>query len=297
MTTAQEVINIAQSQIGYTEYPPDSNNTKYGEWYGMNYEPWCDMFVSWVFAQADASNLIGGRFAYCPYHERWFRENGLWVDSGAQPGDVVFFGSGIASHIGIVKEAIPGGAITIEGNTSTSSDDNGGAVMERTRYEGGYIRGYGRPQYDGGQPQPEKREKVQYVYNGGGDVYRLYNPNSGMHHYTLGEGERAALIEAGWNDEGIAWKAPKSAEIPVYRMYNPNNGDHFYTQDFGTCESLQEQGWKPEGVPFFTNRGGAPVFRLYNPNSGEHFYTASEGESDNLRNAGWDYEGVAFNCA
>lgn len=146
------------------------------------------------------------------------------------------------------------------------------------------------------EPEQEKREKVQFVYNGGGDVYRLYNPNSGMHHYTLSDGERAALTEAGWNDEGVAWKAPKSAEIPVYRMYNPGNGDHFYTQDFATCESLQEQGWKPEGVPFFTNRDGAPVFRLYNPNSGEHFYTASEGESDNLRNAGWDYEGVAFNC-
>lgn len=147
------------------------------------------------------------------------------------------------------------------------------------------------------QPEPETREKVQYVYNGGGDVYRLYNPNSGFHHYTLSDGERAALAEAGWNDEGVAWKAPRSAEIPVYRMYNPGNGDHFLTQDFATCESLQEQGWGPEGVPFFTNESGSPVFRLYNPNSGEHFYTASVGERDNLRNAGWDYEGVAFNCA
>lgn len=183
MTTAQEVINIAQSQIGYTEYPPDSNNTKYGEWYGMNYEPWCDMFVSWVFAQADASNLIGGRFAYCPYHERWFRDNGLWVDSGAQPGDVVFFGSPIASHIGIVKEPIDGGAITIEGNTSTSSDDNGGAVMERVRYEGGYIRGYGRPKYDGGQ-QPEERiedEDMQCLFQPDGEGYMVWYDGTNLH--------------------------------------------------------------------------------------------------------------------
>lgn len=293
MTTAQEIINIAESQIGYTEYPPDSNMTKYGEWYGMNGEPWCDMFVSWVFAQADASDIIGGEFAYCPYHERWFKDNGLWCDDDPQPGDVVFFGSPIASHIGIVKEPIDGGVISIEGNTSYSSDDNGGAVMERTR-TGGYIRGYGRPQYN---EQPiEEGDKLQYVYNGGGDVYRLYNPSGGMHHYTLSDGESAALVDAGWNYEGVAWKAPKSAEIPVYRMYNPNNGDHLFTQDFATCESLQDAGWKPEGVPFFTNVNGEPVFRLYNPHTSEHFYTADETERDNLRYTGWDYEGVAFNA-
>lgn len=142
----------------------------------------------------------------------------------------------------------------------------------------------------------KETEKVQYVYNGGGDVHRLYNPNSGFHHYTLSSAEKDGLVEAGWNYEGVAWKAQKSAEIPVYRMYNPGNGDHFYTQDYFTCVDLQEEGWKPEGVPFFTNRDGAPVFRLYNPNSGEHFYTAIESESDNLRSEGWDYEGVAFNA-
>lgn len=146
--------------------------------------------------------------------------------------------------------------------------------------------------------QPEKKvNDLQVVYNGGGDVYRLYNPNAGMHFYTLSENERGGLIASGWNDEGVAWTAPKSAEIPVYRMYNPGNGDHLYTQDFNTCCDLQEAGWVYEGVPFFTNVDGAPVYRLYNPNSGEHFYTAREAERNELQYQGWDYEGVAFNCA
>lgn len=153
-----------------------------------------------------------------------------------------------------------------------------------------------------GQPQPEKKvNDLQIVYNGGGDVYRLYNSNEQdenkrKHFYTLSESERDGLVGIGWSYEGIAWTAPKSAEIPVYRMYNRGNGDHFYTQDFATCEGLQEAGWEYEGVPWFTNRDGKPVFRLYNPNSGEHFYTADESERDNLQNQKWDYEGVAFNA-
>lgn len=147
------------------------------------------------------------------------------------------------------------------------------------------------------QPEPERKvDDLQYVYNGGGDVYRLYNPNGGKHFFTLSGGERDNLVNSGWSDEGVAWTAPRSAEIPVYRMYNPGNGDHFFTQDFGTCRDLQDAGWAYEGVPFFTNRDGRPVFRLYNPNSGEHFYTASEAERNNLQFAGWDYEGVAFNA-
>jgi len=145
--------------------------------------------------------------------------------------------------------------------------------------------------------QPTRRDDLQFVNNGGGSVYRVYNPNSGFHHYTLSEAERDGLVAAGWSDEGVAWRAPKSAEFPVYRMYNPGNGDHFYSTSFAECQSLQDAGWSYEGVPWFGNAIGTPVYRLYNPNSGEHFFTTSEGESSSLRNAGWDYEGLAFNAA
>ena len=67
MVTANQILAIAAKEIGYTESPANSNKTKYGAWYGMNGEPWCDMFVSWVGAQAGAQDIIG-KFAYCPYH-------------------------------------------------------------------------------------------------------------------------------------------------------------------------------------------------------------------------------------
>ena len=66
------------------------------------------------------------------------------------------FGKGRASHIGIVEKANKDGTYTtIEGNTSKSSDDNGGAVMRRTRSKS-VIRGFARPAYD-----PEKYTTVK----------------------------------------------------------------------------------------------------------------------------------------
>lgn len=181
MTTAQEIINIAASQIGYTEYPPNSNMTKYGEWYGMNGEPWCDMFVSWVFAQADASNLIGGQFAYCPYHERWFEENNLY-NSIPEIGAIVFFGYPVASHIGIVKEIANDGIYTIEGNTSLASDDNGGAVMQRFRsYDSGYIRGYGIPQYKEKPITDDCEEDMQCLIKPDGQDYMVWYDGNRLH--------------------------------------------------------------------------------------------------------------------
>src|SRR4030095_2697910 len=39
----------AISQLGTKESPAESNNVKYGSWYGQNYQPWCAMFVTWCF--------------------------------------------------------------------------------------------------------------------------------------------------------------------------------------------------------------------------------------------------------
>lgn len=43
-------LNVALSQLGVTE--TGNNKTKYGEWYGMDGNAWCAMFVSWCFHQA-----------------------------------------------------------------------------------------------------------------------------------------------------------------------------------------------------------------------------------------------------
>jgi len=45
-----QIVEIAKKELNYQESA--NNNTKYGKWYGLNNNPWCAMFVSWVFDQA-----------------------------------------------------------------------------------------------------------------------------------------------------------------------------------------------------------------------------------------------------
>ena len=157
--TAKKIIEMAASQIGVKEQPANSNKVKYNtEYYGREVSgsayPWCCAFVWWVFKSCDASQLFygGKKTAYCPTVENYYKQQGKWYKSG-KPGDLVLFdftGKGIAGHIGIVERANSDGSYTtIEGNTGTGNDANGGAVMRRTRYKS-TIRGFARPDYTTG---------------------------------------------------------------------------------------------------------------------------------------------------
>lgn len=134
-------------------------------------------------------------------------------------------------------------------------------------------------------------DDLKYINNYGCDVFRVYNPNSGLHHFPTSAAERDSLVSAGWRDEGLAFKARRGGSDPVYRMYNPASGDHLHTTNFEEAKGLQKAGWAYEGVPFFAWADGTPVYRLYNPFSGEHFMTASSGERDRLAAQGWKVEG------
>lgn len=154
MATVNDILKIAKAEIGVKESPANSNNVKYNTWYygksvqGTAY-PWCAAFISWVFSQVDSSLIK--KSASCMEIGNWFKSNNQWKTNNPQPGDVVFFkfntNSRWANHIGLVEFVNADGSInTIEGNTSISSDDNGGSVMRRTRKNN--IVGYGVPKYD-----------------------------------------------------------------------------------------------------------------------------------------------------
>lgn len=158
MATASEMVSKAASQVGVKESPAGSNRVKYGKWYGLDGNPWCDMFVSWCADQVGASGVVG-KFAYCPSHVNYFKGKGWWLGrtEDPKPGDIVFFSNGKrACHVGIVEKRIDATTVqTIEGNTSRTSNDNGGAVMRRTRQYGKigsswYVLGFARPAYGGG---------------------------------------------------------------------------------------------------------------------------------------------------
>lgn len=162
MATAQDFIKVARAQVGYKESPPNSNKTKFGAWYGLDGQPWCDMFVSWCADQCGALGVVG-KFAYTPAHANFFKTRGQWLDreEKPQPGDIVFFSNKTRiCHVGIVTARNGTVSVdTIEGNTSVTSNDNGGAVMARTRTYGAkgsnwYIAGFGRPQWSTPAPTP-----------------------------------------------------------------------------------------------------------------------------------------------
>ena len=157
MATALDIVNTAQQQVGFVE--GTNNDNPYGTWYGMNHEPYCAMFVSWVFAENNLSNLVAAQttkgFAYCPAGLSWFQKENRIVDKySGQPGDIVFFsfqGNGQADHVEIIVNASKDGITTVGGNTSpdhalTASQANGNGVYLRHRpYL--YVLAIARPAY------------------------------------------------------------------------------------------------------------------------------------------------------
>lgn len=132
-----KIIEIAQKEIGYAEKP--TNKTKYGEWFGWNGVMWCGIFVSWVYAHAEKP-LIGygwsKGFAGCQQTVSLMRKKKLEVLE-PQEGDIVFFDwecDGRYDHTGIFVRKINNLQFeSIEGNTSTANQSNGGCVMLRKR--------------------------------------------------------------------------------------------------------------------------------------------------------------------
>ena len=142
-------------------------------------------------------------------------------------------------------------------------------------------------------PEEKEARQMQPVTNNGGDVFRLYNPYSGAHHFTTSAGERDGLTGAGWKYEGVAWTAKVGTQA-IYRLYNGGNGDHMLTPSFDEAKACADAGWMYEGVPFMASGDGAEIYRLYNPNGGLHHFTASAAERDSLVSAGWQSEGTTF---
>ena len=161
MATVSELLDIARRQIGVKESPPNSNNVRYNTWYygrevhGSAY-PWCVVFVAWVFDQAKVKLPI--RTASCGALMRAAQSAGCWVTGDYRPGDVVIYdfpGGARTDHCGIV-ESVDGSYISaIEGNTSSASDADGGAVERRAR-KFSQIVGAVRPSYD------KEVEEVRY---------------------------------------------------------------------------------------------------------------------------------------
>lgn len=159
MATAQDVIKVAQSWIGYGE-----KNRKYKEildvynshkplargWKAIPTDDWCDEFVSACFIKAKATDLVGTECGV-PKHVDIFKKKGIWNEDGTvvpKPGWLIVYAWGKKTqpndappkHIGIV-ESVNDTITVIEGNYHD-------VVGRRVIPVGwGFIRGYAMPNY------------------------------------------------------------------------------------------------------------------------------------------------------
>ena len=99
----------------------------------------------------NGSYLLPVRTASCSVMGDYALKKKMTVPySKAKKGDVVLYdfnGNGTSDHTGIIYQVSGGKIYVVEGNTSKSSNDNGGCVMKRTRVKGN-VNYIVRPKYD-----------------------------------------------------------------------------------------------------------------------------------------------------
>ena len=152
MTTVSKILALAVSQIGIKEQPANSNKVKYNtEYYesavsGSAY-PWCVTFVWWLFRELGAASLFydGGKTASSSTLFNHHKNKGQAVTS-YKPGDIIYFLFDGSGHTAVCESYDGTYITTIDGNTGTTNEANGGAVMRRRRHKQ-YIRGAWRPKY------------------------------------------------------------------------------------------------------------------------------------------------------
>lgn len=148
---ADKLLALARAQIGVKESPAGSNNVKYNTWYygrkvsGSAY-PWCMAFDQWLFHQI--GHPLPCKTASCGALLRWYQKHDpACIVAIPAPGDITIFdfpGGKDTDHTGILESMVGDHVITIDGNTGTTNDANGGAVMRRTRHIK-YVKAFIRP--------------------------------------------------------------------------------------------------------------------------------------------------------
>jgi hypothetical protein len=143
----RRLLDAARADLGYAER--SNNDTKFGRWYGLNFQPWCAMALSYWAAKAGLQKIIP-RHAYTPAGADWFKERGLW---GSEPrvGAIAYYdtsGLGRISHVGVVEKVLRDGSwYAIEGNTNAAGSREGRVVRRQHRTTVGRRGGFAYPDY------------------------------------------------------------------------------------------------------------------------------------------------------
>lgn len=201
-----EFLKIVRAQIGIKEKPAGSNKVLYNTWFyskevsGADY-PWCMAFCQWCYSVAGIK--LPKRTASCTELMNAAKKAGNWVTKDYQPGDLAiltFNEKRTPQHCGIVEKADRGSVVTIEGNTSITSDDNGGNVMERTRHLSTVLGAY-RPTFEEGIDMTID----QFIAN--------LTPQQAYRLMEKAEKYAASTKEPTWSVKAGSWKKLRDAGI------------------------------------------------------------------------------------
>ena len=243
------MLAYAYTQVGVTENPAGSNNVPYWDPWGGNYGAWCAAFVSYCDAAAGYPlPPIDGApgFSYCPSGQIAAFQTGHSVgEGGVEPGDTLIFswepfyygadgiaycssgiyaGAPAGDHTGLFAGWLGGSYMrTVEGNTSQSSWDNGGAVMERTDRYTGQICCYARHEALGGGGGTPPPSTPTYNLTGLG-MFLLSNVRRGI--WLMGPGYAKGL-----NPDEYS----QVAGIPGIGMFDTADNEHAFNLIYDAC--------------------------------------------------------------
>ena len=232
---AKDVIRVARDNLGYHEGPNDWNKfAKILDACGY-FDPqkkqnvaWCAIFCDYCCLEAslpedrddDSKKYDAQYFLYQPSYNNYsasanlmasyFKNAGAFYDE-PEVGDMIFFKyeDGIG-HVGIVEDT-DGCITTIEGNAADQ--------VQRKWYDYGdeRIAGFGRPRYDGYEPdptpEPDVDEEVVIKMN------VLKRGSTGGQVNTL----KALLNEFGWSELPLDGDFDYDTEVAV-NAYKDNYG-------------------------------------------------------------------------
>ena len=158
MATANQTMNIARKQIGYTE--GKNNDTKYEKAFGLNHQSWCAIFCWWCGQKAAEKhktlNPIAKNASAAWIQDETVRRGGRWilkkttsakkkkaVLDDLREGDIISFDFGTKDayrdHVGFVEKVSGDNVITIEGNTQPDKKSERGSFDKVCRKKRHYT--------------------------------------------------------------------------------------------------------------------------------------------------------------
>lgn len=220
MTTVQQFLDVARSQLGVHEQPPGSNVTIYGQAVNLTPASWCMQFVHWVMDHSGVPTLSDVRSRSSVGFMLAEARGRGWTVATPAPGDLVTFiwGQGMSwpDHVGIVEDVHGDGSLsTIEGNAA-GPDGVGDEVARHLRPRSWEVLAFVRPRFDDVFMPTFSAPPVAAVARGVAPYLRLSGgvllSQGGAHHDLVATYQRR-MAARGWSIDVDGLFGPQTLQV------------------------------------------------------------------------------------